>query len=569
MSLTKVTYSMIEGSPYNVLDYGAVGDGSTNDTTAIQAAIDAAAVSGGTVVLPSLTYRARELRFKSDVNIVGMGSATIKLHTPGTSGYIARSLGQLNVNVSNIVFDCTTESGNTNTVGCVEVDDNGLTTESENIVFTNCTFKNAQNNAWLIFRGASKDCKAQDCFFYDHLYETTGGTHGLSISEDCNNIQILNCVFDHPSGTVTANPSRGHIGIDRSTNVLIDGCILSNAVLNGITIEDNALTLTQIVKISNSTIQTCGNSGLQLEGNGLIVLNVENCTFRDNVAYGLKLAAGSYFRGMINTCWFSGNASTPNLAQGYSQLFVNLGQNNAAQVVNCQFYTDSSTSNFIHVYYLNGELTLDACSFTNGTSGYGVYSVIDLTKMQERDTAILRDLRFDNVGTPTYYVPQFFGDSWVYAGAERKVIETIITRTIITNSAVDVFDIWTSTHNDTNGAGTLYAIVDTTVSQVASNATLGLGAGATYRFTATRRYDGTATLSSVNEDLEQIVAENAADRNISAMTMTISNVNESGAKRLRVSYRVDTTGTTSITQMKVAFKVKIVWDGFLTAPVFI
>lgn len=35
MGLTKVTYAMIEGSPINVLDFGAVGDGVTDDTAAI------------------------------------------------------------------------------------------------------------------------------------------------------------------------------------------------------------------------------------------------------------------------------------------------------------------------------------------------------------------------------------------------------------------------------------------------------------------------------------------------------------------------------------------------------
>jgi hypothetical protein len=58
MSLTKVTYSMINGASVNVLDYGAVGDGITDDTAAIQAAINAATSSGNTVVFPTATYKA-------------------------------------------------------------------------------------------------------------------------------------------------------------------------------------------------------------------------------------------------------------------------------------------------------------------------------------------------------------------------------------------------------------------------------------------------------------------------------------------------------------------------------
>ena len=45
MSLTKVSYSLIQGAAYNVLDYGAVGDGSADDTAAIRACIAAASAA--------------------------------------------------------------------------------------------------------------------------------------------------------------------------------------------------------------------------------------------------------------------------------------------------------------------------------------------------------------------------------------------------------------------------------------------------------------------------------------------------------------------------------------------
>lgn len=66
------TEAQLSLSVFNVKDYGAVGDGSTNDTTAVQAAITAAAVSGGIVWFPQGTYSvASSLTLQSGVELLG------------------------------------------------------------------------------------------------------------------------------------------------------------------------------------------------------------------------------------------------------------------------------------------------------------------------------------------------------------------------------------------------------------------------------------------------------------------------------------------------------------------
>jgi|TARA_R110000764_G_scaffold227767_1_gene318045 hypothetical protein len=56
MALTKSHNRMIANASINVKDFGAIGDGTTNDTVAIQAAIDSIP-NGGSVYFPSGTYR--------------------------------------------------------------------------------------------------------------------------------------------------------------------------------------------------------------------------------------------------------------------------------------------------------------------------------------------------------------------------------------------------------------------------------------------------------------------------------------------------------------------------------
>jgi polygalacturonase len=74
------------GGNFNVRDFGAVGDGKTLDSPAIDRAIDAAAAAGGgTVVIPAGIYLSGSIHLKSNIHLVIGTGATI-LGAPQSMG---------------------------------------------------------------------------------------------------------------------------------------------------------------------------------------------------------------------------------------------------------------------------------------------------------------------------------------------------------------------------------------------------------------------------------------------------------------------------------------------------
>ena len=95
MSLTKATYSMINGSPANVLDFGAVNNGATDSTAAFVAALQSGAAE---VYVPAGTYALASnlsATLISNVSLFGPGKIlytgatnnTLPLITVETAGY--------------------------------------------------------------------------------------------------------------------------------------------------------------------------------------------------------------------------------------------------------------------------------------------------------------------------------------------------------------------------------------------------------------------------------------------------------------------------------------------------
>lgn len=100
------------GIQLDVTDFGATGDGTTNDTTAITNALDAvAAAGGGTLLFPPGTYRIGSiLPFKSNTIIRGAstGASILAPHSSLADGnYLFQdpSGGVSNVGIENLTFD--------------------------------------------------------------------------------------------------------------------------------------------------------------------------------------------------------------------------------------------------------------------------------------------------------------------------------------------------------------------------------------------------------------------------------------------------------------------------------
>lgn len=152
MSLTKATYSMIKGAPVSVLDFGAVGDGVTNDTAAIQAAVNAAEAISGCVYFPAGTYLVSTFAtaldsgtncavlINGDLTIDGCGTISSAIGAVSNSIFgIDGTSGSVSVTLKNVNFAGTARyrvitQTSLSVADSIVID--GITTERQSIILT-------------------------------------------------------------------------------------------------------------------------------------------------------------------------------------------------------------------------------------------------------------------------------------------------------------------------------------------------------------------------------------------------------------------------------------------------
>ena len=165
----------------NVMQFGAVGDGTTNDFVAIQAAFDSLPSTGGVIEFPDgLTFGSESTGFGGDANgihiinkdnitVLGNGATTKRLHSLVNVDHILTFQGCGNVTLENLNFDI----NGIEKFGGITFEANGRTIKDINVI--GCSFVDS-----------------------DPQVATSGDRFGLIIGDgnettDITNVNITNC----------------------------------------------------------------------------------------------------------------------------------------------------------------------------------------------------------------------------------------------------------------------------------------------------------------------------------------------------------------------------------------
>ena len=266
MALTKATYSMVQGAPLNVLDFGAVGDGTTDDTAAIQAAFDV----GGAIVFPSgYTFVSSKLSITKDVEIFGYDS--ILLHKANSA---STGVGLLEMLTDNTLI-----------IRGLRIDGNGsnqtATYSTYNMVW--CSIGSMElYECWI---GNSKGHAVR-----------TGNIDDFDASKFAHDIIISNCKVIQ---SATSNQSGDCIRVERTRG---DNLFVNNYVHGGLSGMRSQLYCRNLKFYNNDVgyswadvgITAAMSENIEIIGNtchdhfqhGFEIDAVVNCRASDNKAYG-------------------------------------------------------------------------------------------------------------------------------------------------------------------------------------------------------------------------------------------------------------------------------------------
>lgn len=211
---------LVNDAPINAKWFGAKGNGVNDDTTSLQAAIDAAIANGcGVLIIPRGTYKLSSggLEVNGTITIRGQGKCGTILKMYSTNEPILTTATNANVSnrlrIENIAFDCDSQTGSQ---GLVVYGSHGY----QRIWVNKCCFLNLVGEG--IYTENVSEYTVKDCRFIN--YGIPQGSIGISIYNSANHVRILGCTFDYIYDAIKCDGnSSGEYNI---SNILIKNCLI-------------------------------------------------------------------------------------------------------------------------------------------------------------------------------------------------------------------------------------------------------------------------------------------------------------------------------------------------------
>jgi hypothetical protein len=454
MALTKPTFSMIEGAYFNALDYGAVGDGSTDSASAIQAAIDDMS-AGDTLIVPAqssyyivdASNTSEAIQVNKSINIIIDGEirstsstsqanpATIfyvtadnvmfggsgKLRGPGTYSYTVTPTDEY----ASLIYVFDANNTTIKNLHFVNAPQAGIYVASSNfLTVTDCTFTGGPTfatitgqhnhaniysysggNNWLISNNVFEYDTATNGSAVQHILNSTNtvpeswvvsGNSFFSPHEHCtylylNNSVIADNVFRYTNLAVEQQGSALKMGGDYNT---ITGNAIFNCDNGGIDVVSPRFTV-----ISNNTIENCGGVGISVANNTAILHALDGNVISSNYIDG----NGSLFQGIRYS--FDTTHGTDNGAVGgkiLSNTIINYGSATASRAAIAVFRAGAGSS--VMEDFIIADNTIKDCPANNGIYSTSAENLTIKGNIFKNNTgANFRAIRTDDVNNANIF----------------------------------------------------------------------------------------------------------------------------------------------------------------------
>lgn len=390
MSKAQQNVEKLNGLPVAVTEYGAIGDGVANDTTAIQMAINANLVNGS-VFVPNGVFLIDPFVVTGAADFQLLGPGVLKVRS-GNVCHAIRFSGASNVTINGIVFDgndTNTTSNTTTGRGLLDFD-----AASQNVVVKNCFFKSAHGHSARynsVIRFSHIACRHED-FRADPILVREASTDFLIAENTIFSINPNLAVGAHGinvEASLSTNEARRGLIIGNNINVDCAGIQLTNAVFDT-TIAGNAIkasasnngikldqTRTGVV-VSNNTIYAGSDYGVfDISVNPPTI--VENTIFAQNT-YGIRstvagaIIKGNKIYGGIRAINVSANncVITDNFISGPSVRGISAGDDT---LISGAIVTNNVINGGTDGIYFRSTDGICAANTVLGTSQYPIYLI--------------------------------------------------------------------------------------------------------------------------------------------------------------------------------------------------